>query len=147
MGTVVVVNKNGEEYAKQFDGELYRFPPNEPVTIPEVAAMFFFAYGQGDKERERILISNGWQKNGIPGDPSGPDEAMKKLKKFIFKKGPEQKAAEPPEKLIAPSQREPTGINAISPHARNDGRTILPRGPVGLPGSSGPLVPSAAPAS
>lgn len=146
MGTVTVTNKNEDEYQRKFDGELYKFPSKEPVTIPEVAAAYLFGYGQDEEARKKIVIRNGWQKNGMPGDPSGPEAAMKRLKNFIFKKGPEPEAQKKPEKQVAPSQRAPTGINAISPHARDDGKTILPRGPVGLPGASGPLVPSAAPA-
>lgn len=140
MGTVTVTNKNEDEYQRKFDGELYKFPSGEPVTIPEAAAAYLFAYGQDDEARKKIVVRNGWQKNGMPSHPEGPEAAMKRLKKFIFKKGPEPEAAKKPEKQIAPSQRAPTGINAISPTARDDGRTILPRGPVGLPGSSAPLV-------
>lgn len=144
-GFVIVTNRNVEVYARRFDGELYTFPPNEPVTIPESAAAYLFAYGMTDADRQRIVIRNGWQKNGMPGDALGPDGAMKRLKNFVFKKGPEPKAHEKPAKKVLPGQqaRVPTGINAISEHAKDDGRTILPRDVVRIPGQPGPLAPPA----
>ncbi len=144
MSEVIVTNKNEQPYSRKYDGTLFKFAPGEPVTIPEDAAAYLFGYGQTDEDRARIVIRNGWQKNGIPDDPEGPEAAMGRLKNFIFRKGPEPKAAEKPEKKIAPSQkleRVPTGINAVSPEARDDGRTILPRSPVRIPGKVGPLAP------
>jgi hypothetical protein len=39
-----------------------------------------------------------------------------------------------------------TGINAVNPKAKDDGKTILPRSMVRLPGSSAPLAERLAPA-
>lgn len=149
MSTVIVINKNKEAYSRKFDGDVYAFPPGEAVTIPEMAAAYLFGYGGTDADRQRIIVRNGWQKNGTPGDEDGPEAAMKRLKNFTFKRGPEPEPAKKPEKQMLPQHkaaREPTGINAISPDAKDDGKTILPRSTVRLPGSSGPMVPSAAPA-
>lgn len=175
---VSVTNKNKEPYGRKFDGKLYEFPVGEAVVIPVVAAQYLFAYGQTDAERDKILVRNGWQKNGMPGlAEGGPAAAKKRLSNFIFKKAPENappekpakivtegvkqalarkaadKAAEqdpegddlPPPELGAQPQRVPGGIAAISPHAKDDGKTILPRASstLHLPGSRVPLAPPA----
>lgn len=145
MTNVVVTNKNAEAYARKFDGDLYKFPPNEAVVVPEVAAAYLFGYGGTDADRQRIVIRNGWQKNGIVGDPQGPEAAMDRLKNFVFKKDstPEAKQKKP-EKSVAPAQgRQMTGINAVSPNAKDNGRTILPSG-VRLPGQVAPMAPPVA---
>lgn len=141
-GSVIVTNKNDEEYARKYDGDSYVFPPDEPVTIPEIAAAYLFAYGLTDDDRTRICIRNGWQRNGMPGDEFGPTAAMKRLKNFVFRKGPESKAPEKPIKKVAPPMGQ-TGINAVSAHAKDDGRKILPRDTIRIPGSTGPLAPPA----
>jgi len=147
MPSVVITNKTDEDYTARFDGTVYAFPVDKPVTIPEAAAAFIFAYGMDDAARQRILIRNNWLRNGMPGDPFGPEAAMKRLQGFVFKKGPEDAKKAPPEKLIAPSQmREMTGINAVSPgaieRAQTDGKTIVPR-TLRLPGAPGPMLPPA----
>ena len=148
MSTVVVTNKNEEAYSRKFDGDLYSFPPGEAVTIPESAAAYLFGYSLTDDDRKKIVVRNGWQKNGMPGDPAGPEAAMKRLHNFTFRKGPEPKATEKPAKKVLPEQqgRVMTGINAVNPKAKDDGKTILPRSMVRLPGSSAPLAESLAPA-
>lgn len=159
---VSVTNKNEEAYSRKFDGKLYEFPSGVAVVIPDVAAQYLFAYGQGDAERQKILIRNGWQQNGQPGmAEGGPMQAAKRLANFVFKKAPEDAPKAKPEKVVtegvkqavaAKGARVPGGIAAISPHARDDGKTILPRGaaaagmPTGtihLPGSKAPLAPPA----
>lgn len=156
MGTVVVTNKNEEAYARKWDGELFSFPPGDPVTIPEAAAMYLFGYGGTDAVRAQILVRNGWQRNGVDTDPFGPVFAMKKLRNFIFKKGPEDAPKAKPEKKLAPmhqqGKREPGGINAFSPNAKDDGKTIVMRDipklgesskTLKLPRKDGPLAPPA----
>lgn len=159
---VSVTNKNAESYARKFDGKLYTFPPGEAVVIPVEAAQYLFAYNQGDAERQKIMIRNGWQRNGQPGVGEGtPAWAQKKLGNFIFKKAPDEAPPAKPEKVVtegvkaavaAGKARVPGGIAAISPHAKDDGKTILPRAagmPTGgvntlhLPGSKVPLAPPA----
>lgn len=147
MSNVVVINRNKELWGRKFDGKLYSFPPGEAVTIPELAARYLFGYGGEDEDRARIVVRNGWQKNGIPGHDDGPEAAMKRLKSFIFKRGPEDEAPKKPEKKMLPQHREMTGINAISPDAKDDGKTILPRSAVRIPGAGANLIPPAAPAA
>lgn len=121
MKNVVVTNKNTEAYSRKFDGKLYSFPTDEPVIVPEGAAGYLFGYGLGEADRARILIRNGWQKNGVSGDPFGPDTAMKRLQNFVFKSAPDDAPRLKPEKKIAPGtaeikkNREMTGVNAVSP--------------------------------
>lgn len=146
MSTVVVINKNKEPYTGRYDGENYTFPPGDAVTVPEETAAFLFGYGQDDARRQRIIIRNGWQKNGIPGDDDGPEAAKKRLANFVFKRGPEPEPAPMKEKQLLPQHRAMTGINAVSPEAKDDGKTILPRSAVRLPGGKA-LVPPAAPAA
>lgn len=146
MPSVIVINRNKEPWAGRFDGKPYAFPPGEAVTVPEEAAGFLFGYGRDDDARAKILIRNGWQKNGIPGHIDGPESAQKRLKNFVFKRGPEDPAPPVKEKKVLPQHRELTGINAVSPDAKDDGKTILPRAPVRLPGGAN-LIPPAAPAA
>ncbi len=143
MGTVIVTNRNEEPYERRYDGEMYAFPPGEAVTIPDLAAVYLFGYGGTEADRRRIVIRNGWQLNGVKGNPHGPDAAMKKLSNFVFKKGPDAKGREKPEKKTVSSGREMTGINAVSPRVKDDGKTIVPH-TVRLPGGTGPLAPPAA---
>lgn len=147
MPNVIVTNKNDDAYCRKFDGKLYEFEPGKAVTIPEAAAAYLFAYGKTDADRQRIVVRNGWQKNGIQTDPWGPKAAMKRLQNFVFNAAPEEPAAKKPEKKIAPSQlKQPGGINAMSELADANGlrKPDAPRasgGTLHLPGNK------AAPAS
>jgi hypothetical protein len=159
---VSVTNKNDEDYARKFDGKLYEFPVGKAVVIPDVAAQYLFAYGQDDAARQKILVRNGWQKNGAPGlAEGGPIAAMKRLQNFVFKAAPDDEPRAKPSKVVTEGVKQavaagkqarvPGGIGAISAHAKDDGRTILPRpaasgatgGTIHLPGKAAPLAPPA----
>lgn len=146
---VIVTNKNAEAYSWRWNGTEYNFETGKAVTIPVLAAAFLFGYGKTDEDRARILIRNGWQKNGMPNDPLGPKAAMEKLGNFVFKEAPAEEGRKKKEAIVLPPPkmaRVPTGINAISPTAVDNGRTILPKDPAStlhLPGKA----PRQAPAS
>lgn len=149
MANVTVINKNGEAWSRRFDGTFYEFKPDVPVTLPEDAAAYLFAYGKTDAERQRIVVRNGWQKNGFPGDPSGPDMAMKRLQNFIFKAAPEDAPPPKKEKKVASGtvaakapERAPTGVGAMSDLADAGGNRVgTPRETIHLPGKRAPLAP------
>lgn len=122
---LIVTNKGAEAYSGRFDGKEYEFPVDAPVTVPETVAAFLFGYGRNDAYRHTILVRNGWERNGMPNDPFGPVQAMKRLQSFVFKAAPESKKADAPPQVSL--KREMTGVNAISPNAKDDGKTILPR--------------------
>lgn len=140
MGTLIVRNKNGSAWARKWDGQLYEFRPNDDVTIPDEAAVYLFGYGKPNEEKRRILVRNGWQKNSDAESPLGPVKALERLNNFIFRKGPEPKEPEKPAKKVLPGT---TGVNAIRPDAKDNGRTILPRGPVKMPGGVADRLPPA----
>jgi hypothetical protein len=94
---VAVLNDNPDlDYTDCFDGQQYRFPPGEVVTIPAPVAWFFFAYetrpdpntgeprafrdkhtGATAKDPswyESRLVRLGWTRD----DPKDPDEPDKK---------------------------------------------------------------------
>jgi hypothetical protein len=157
---VSVTNKNSEPYSRKFDGKLYEFPVGQAVVIPVVAAQYLFAYGMEDGDRAKILVRNGWQRNGLPGlAEGGYEQAKKRLGNFVFKSAEPDAAPEKPKKVVtagveaaaAKLARVPGGIGAISAHAKDDGKTILPRaaatGATGgntlrLPGKAAPLAPA-----
>lgn len=138
-GNVTVTNNAKEAYERKFDGKLYVFPPKEPVTISAQAAAFLFAYGLDESAKQRLLIRNGWLKNGLKSDPHGPVAAADRLKAFAFKRAPNPKRAVPEKKIL----RTLTGVNAIV--EKNDvGRGAMPpRDVLRIPGSTGPLAPPA----
>lgn len=158
---VSVTNKNDEPYSRKFDGKLYEFPVGQAVVIPVIAAQYLFAYGMEDADRQKILVRNGWQRNGLPGmAEGGPQQAMKRLQNFVFKAADSDAPAAKPAKVVtegvkraveAKLARVPGGIGAISAHAKDDGKTILPRPPAAgatgantlrLPGKAAPLAPA-----
>lgn len=158
MANVSVTNRNDEPYARRFDGKLYEFAPGEAVVIPTEAARYIFGYGGTDADRSRILVRNGWQKNGIPDDDCGPNAALKRLQNFVFKAAADDPLPAKPKKKIAPSQerelaakepeRKPGGIGAMSAlvdeHGnRTDGKK---RETIHLPGSKAALAPRLPPA-
>lgn len=130
MPNVIVTNKNAEGYTRSFNGVSFTFPPGEPVTIPEAAAQYLFAYGKQQADRNKILVRNGWQRNGLKGDPFGPDAALKRLQSFVFKAAPDDEPRKKPEKKLAPAtaemkaKREMTGINAVSPALQSTGGMV-----------------------
>lgn len=131
---VSVTNGNAEQYSRQFDGKLYEFPPSKMVVVPEEAAAYLFAYGKTAADRKKILVRNGWEKNGLKGDPFGPDTAMKRLEAFVFKSAPDDPAADKPSKKLAPAtmemkkKREMTGVNAVSPALVETGGMVHGKG-------------------
>ena len=54
MPNVTVTNKNKEAYSRRFDGELYEFQPNVPVTITEDTAAYLFASPMLDASNSAI---------------------------------------------------------------------------------------------
>ncbi len=141
--SIVVTNKGELPHKGRFNGKDYEFPVGDPVSIPESAAMHIFAYGKGDADRARLLIKNGWQKNGTPGDPAGPEAARARLNSFVFQVVSEEdvaKATKP--KQVAPV-RKPSGVNAMSSLVSENGQRKPIGGPMQLPGSSAPIAPAA----
>jgi len=55
---VWVLNTGDERLQDRWDGQLYEYPPNVPVEIPEHVAEHTFGFVSGDKER--CLIRLGW---------------------------------------------------------------------------------------
>ena len=148
MPNVVVTNKNDEAYSRKFSGEPYEFKPGVPVTITDVAAAYLFGYGRDEAVRRKILVRNGWQQNGIDGDPFGPVHAMKRLQNFVFKAAPDDPVRPKPEKKLAPATkaaREAGGINAMSPGVDAGGNKITVRETLHLPGKTGPNSPARQP--
>ncbi len=143
----IVVTNNGEQpHRGRFNGVDYSFPVGVPVSMPESAAAHIFAYGKSDADRAKVLVKNGWQRNGTQFDPFGPDMAMKRLQSFAFQIVTDEDAvrASKPVKQIAPAQRERTGVNAMSKLADASGNTMPRGGAMQLPGSAAPLAPPAA---
>ncbi len=144
---VIVTNKNAEPFKGKFDGTSYEFAPGEPVTIPALAARFLFGFGGGDADVARVLVRNGWQKNGSPADPMGPVAAMKRLQGFSFASAPDDPAPEKPKaKVLKPKvitkTQEPEVKAEVAPPL---GLPMKSRGQqISLPGRSAPLAPSAA---
>lgn len=145
MGNVAVTNGNKEVYSRQFDGKLYTFKPDVPEIVSEDAAAYLFAYGKTDADRKKILIRNGWQKNGLPGDDFGPEKAMKRLQAFVFKAAPDDEKPAKPSKKLAPAtvemlkeKRTPTGVNAVTPGLEATGGMVHNKGgnTLHLPGKS-----------
>lgn len=158
MPNVAVTNKNDEPYARKFDGKLYEFPCGKEVTIPDYVAAYLFAYGKTDADRQKIVVRNGWQQNGNPGDPYGPEFAMKRLQKFIFKSAPDDAAVPKKAKVVVPgtlaapkAARAPGGINAMSDLVDESGNRkrdvgAVSRETIHLPGSKAALAPHLPPA-
>lgn len=149
MGNVAVTNGNKEAYSRPFDGKVYTFKPDVPEIVSEDAAAYLFAYGKSDADRKKILIRNGWQKNGLAGDEFGPDKAMKRLQAFVFKAAPDDEKPAKPSKKLAPAtvemlkekeKRVPTGVNALTPGLEATGGMVHNKGnsTLHLPGKATP---------
>ena len=143
--SIVVTNKGDTPHKGRFDGKDYAFPVGVPVSIPDSAAAHIFAFGKSDADRARVLVKNGWQKNGTPGDPHGPDMAKKRLESFVFQVITDEEVARAVKpKQTLPPPRVKTGVNAMSPLVEQNGQRMPQGGPMSLPGSSAPLAPPAA---
>lgn len=151
----VTVTNNGAAWSGRFDGEPYEFPAGESVTIPERAAMFFFAFGMDDGARARVLVRNGWQQNGIPGHELGPESAKKRLMAFSFKTAPDVERVKPAPKVLGPAVVTSIDKEAAKKAKAEEGaplsaeeQAILQREQgnvtITLPGRKGPPAPAAA---
>lgn len=142
---IVVTNRNAEEHKGKFNGKVYTFPPNQPVSIPEDAAMHLFAFGKSDADRARILVRNGWQRTGDNESVVGPKAAMERLNKFAFHVI-EDAPPIPKEKRVVKGptlkpQRQQTGVNAMSSMVDEHGQR-KPHGNINIPGSAAPIAPA-----
>ncbi len=145
---VTVINK-GDAFKGKFDGKVYEFPNDEPVTIPTLAARFIFGFGGSDVDRARVLVRNGWQKVGNPTAPDGPLAAQKRLASFVFKAAPDdQLPPKPVAKVLKPMVKvieKKTEPEAKSEAPAVEGLPLKSRGSqITLPGRTAPLAPSAA---
>lgn len=73
---VWVLNTGDERLQDRWDGQLYEYPPNELVEIPEHVAEHTFGFMSGDKVT--CLTRLGWVKtsNELP-------DALARLSKFV----------------------------------------------------------------
>lgn len=94
MNEIFVTNRNDFFHEDAFDGEVYRFPQGEKVTVPVIAAEHMFGFGKTDKTE--TLVRLGW------GNLAN-DEGVKRLAKFVFTRGVlvEEPAEPAPEKAAA----------------------------------------------
>lgn len=139
--TMIVTNRNREAHSGRFNGTLYTFPPNEPVKIPEAAAIHLFAYGKSDADRQRVLVRNGWQRSGKPGDVYGPEAAMKRLMLFVFQVIEDPPPVPKEKKVVKVPERKPTGVRAMSSLVGENGQRATAPSPIAFPGSSTPIAP------
>lgn len=154
---VSVTNGGKEPFTGRFDGQAFEFEPGKPVVITELAASFLFAYGLPDGMRARVLVRNGWQTNGDPKDPQGPEAALKRLRSFVFKAAPDNPGRPKPEAIILATPKLTTGRGRLPDDAQatkaaadawaaaegiQSPRAGLPAQPIRLPGSSAPIVQS-----
>lgn len=147
---VSVTNGGKEPFTGRFDGQEYEFLPGKPVVITELAASFLFAYGLPDAMRARVLVRNGWQQNGSPKDPLGPEAALKRLRSFVFKSAPDTPGRAKPVAIVLDTPQV-TGRGRVPDTTAADAwaaaeglapRAGLPANPIRLPGSSAPIVQS-----
>ena len=122
-----VPSRNAEAFSRRFDGELFSFPPGERVSVPEDAAAYIFAYGQNDAARARVLIRNGWQRNGALDLPA----ALERLHKFVFNQAPPAAAPAKPQKKVLASMKAKAAIDA---EIVDVGNPITPNPGEGSPG-------------
>ncbi len=143
--SIVVTNKGEHPHRGRFDGKSYEFPVDEPVSIPDAAAAYLFAFGKTDADRAKLLVKNGWQKNGNPGDPYGPEAARARLNSFVFQVVKEEDVVRAARPKATVEGRQKTGVNAMSSLVDERGNRTAPAsgGPMQLPGSSAPIAPAA----
>ena len=84
IDSLYVVNHNDFTHEDSYDGQLYSFPPEEPVLVPCDAARHMLGWDEADKTD--TLVRLGWankydaeKKNFVP-NPDG----LKKLTNFTF---------------------------------------------------------------
>lgn len=152
---LIVCNTNDKAFSQSWDSKKFSFPPGEEVEVSEVAASFLFAYGVSDeRQRERVLMRNGWLKASSPDDPFGPVCARKMLAGFVFKKAADKTAAKPDTRIRIPApetgveeQPDPTPIalKGKKDEATADDLPALGRTRLHLPGSSKAIGPSRLP--
>jgi hypothetical protein len=84
MGNLFVTNKNDFVHEDRYDGEDYRFPPNERILISTDAATHFFGWNLVDKTD--TLVRLGWATRYDPAAKNFIEDAegVKKLARFVF---------------------------------------------------------------
>lgn len=115
MPDIQVTNRNDFPLTGRFAGKDYKFPPGEPVEVPEKAATHIFALGEENK-------TGALNRLGLlyPARPDRPgrslEEAFKVLDKVTFAQG--RIVFDEPESLPPPEEK-PIGDSPGAP--RNPG--------------------------
>jgi hypothetical protein len=75
VGNVIVTNTSKEDFEDMVNGEVFKFPPKVPVTVPALVAHHIFGFGETDKEPWVIRLGWTLTRKDLP-------EALARLAKF-----------------------------------------------------------------
>ena len=112
MPEVTVTNTSKDHFEDMVNGEVFKFPPRVPVTVPAHVAHHIFGYGETDKEPWVVRLGWTLTRKDLP-------DALARLAKFKIDGGEENNHSLSPvvERVPLSDPKGSGGKLAIAPMA------------------------------